>query len=346
MRYRTLGRSGLVVSTQCLGTMTFGNETHESDAHQILDRFVDAGGTFLDTADVYQAGVSEEILGRWFSKRSRHDDVVIATKARFPVGEQGPNGHGLSRFHLQRAVDESLRRLQVETIDLYQTHAWDPLTPVEETLGALDDLVSAGKIRYVGVSNVTGWQLQRELLVARHLGYAAPVSLQPQYNLLERGIELELTPLCVDEGVGILPWSPLGGGWLTGKYSRDERPSGETRLGEDPDRGVEAYDKRNTDFTWRVVDAVGEVAEQRGVSMAQVALAWVTDRPAVASTILGVRTADQLDDNLAAADLSLSEEEIGRLDDASRPDVAYPYGLLQGMTAGRRESVEWGVSAG
>ena len=239
------------------------------------------------------------------------DRLVIATKGRFPMGD-GPNDAGLSRTHLGRALDASLRRLGIDAVDLYQAHAWDPLTPIEETLGFFDDAVRAGKIRYAGVSNFVGWQLQKAALLA---GDAAPiVTLQPQYNLLVRDIELEIVDVCRNEGIGILPWSPLAGGWLTGKYARDERPTGATRLGENPDRGMEAYGPRNAqERTWRIIDAVRKVAEGRGVSMSQVALAWVADRPAVTSVILGARTVAQLDDNLGAADL----QPVGRGDRAA-----------------------------
>jgi aryl-alcohol dehydrogenase-like predicted oxidoreductase len=317
-----------VVSTLCLGTMTFGAESDEKVAHQQLDRFLEAGGNFVDTADVYADGESEAIIGRWLAARSgAPDQVVVATKARFPRAS-GPNDVGLSRVSLTRALDASLRRLGVEVIDLYQAHAWDPLTPVEETLRFFDDVVRAGKVQYVGVSNFIGWQLQKSALLARHLGLAPIVTLQPQYNLLQRGVELELSHVCVNERIGMLPWSPLGGGWLSGKYRRDTPPTGATRLGENPERGMEAYAARNREErTWRVIDAVRSVAETRGASMAQVALAWLVDRPAVSSVILGARTVEQLDDNLGAAGLHLSAEETARLDEASTPVLDdYPYG--------------------
>ena len=328
MEHRTLGRSGCVVSTLALGTMTFGNETDETGSHAQLDAFVEAGGTLVDTADVYTAGVSEQIIGSWLAARpDARDQVVLATKGRFPMGA-GPNDVGLSRRHLAAALDASLGRLGVERVDLYQVHAYDPVTPMEETLGFLDDAVRAGKVHYVGLSNFTGWQLQRAVDVAEHRHLSVPVTLQPQYNLLAREIEWEIVPAAQANGLGLLPWSPLGGGWLTGKYTRDERPTGATRLGEDPERGVEAYDKRGSrERTWDVVDAVRSVAEERGSSMAQVALAWLVDRPAVTSVILGARTVAQLDDNLGAADLHLSPEETARLDAASDPGAAdYPYG--------------------
>jgi aryl-alcohol dehydrogenase-like predicted oxidoreductase len=330
MEYRTLGNSGTVVSTLCLGTMTFGSESDEKVAHEQLDRFLAQGGNFLDTADVYSDGESEKIIGRWLAARSGvRDQVVLATKARFARGG-GPNEVGLSRVSLARALDGSLRRLGVDTIDLYQAHAWDPLTPIEETLAFFDDAVRSGKVHYVGVSNFIGWQLQKAVLLIRHLGLAPIVTLQPQYNLLQRGVEFELTQVCVNERIGILPWSPLGGGWLTGKYQRDVPPMGKTRLGEDPDRGMEAYGRRNPEErTWQVINAVRSVAEARGSSMAQVALAWLVDRPAVTSVILGARTLEQLDDNLGAAGLHLSADETARLDQASTPIVDdYPYSDL------------------
>jgi aryl-alcohol dehydrogenase (NADP+) len=328
MEYRTLGSTGTVVSAQCLGTMTFGKESSEEVSHAQLDRFVEAGGNFVDTADVYSAGVSEEIIGRWLAARPGvRDQLVIATKGRFPMGD-GPNDAGLTRTHLSRALDASLRRLGIETVDLYQAHAWDPLAPIEETLGFFDDAVRAGKIRYAGVSNFLGWQLQKAALLTEFRGLAPIVTLQPQYNLLVRDIEFELTDVCRHENIGILPWSPLAGGWLSGKYAPDVTPTGATRLGEDPKRGMEAYEARNAqERTWKVIDAVRQVADGRGVSMAQVALAWVADRPAVTSVILGARTVEQLDDNLGAAELHLADKETALLTEASTPIVSdYPYG--------------------
>ncbi len=329
MQYRTLGRSGTSVSHLALGTMTFGAETDEQAAHTQLDRFLAAGGTLVDTADVYGAGASEEIIGRWLAGAgpAARDAVVIATKGRFPMGD-GPNDVGLSRRHLTRALEASLRRLGVERVDLYQCHGFDPWTPIEETLEFFDDAVRAGKVHYAGLSNFTGWQLQRAADVAEHRHLPRPVTLQPQYNLLVREIEWEIVPAALANDVGLLPWSPLGGGWLTGKYTRDERPTGQTRLGEDPSRGVEAYDRRSAkQRTWDVIDAVQSVAQQLGASMAQVSLAWLAARPAVTSVILGARTQEQLDDNLGAADLHLTDEQTQRLDAASDPAAAdYPYG--------------------
>jgi aryl-alcohol dehydrogenase (NADP+) len=253
---------------------------------------------------------------------------VLATKGRFPL-DQFPNGAGLSNRHLTRALDASLKRLGLDSVDLYQVHAFDPYTPLDETLRTLDGFIRAGKIRYYGLSNFTGWQLTKAVHLARALNLAEPVTLQPQYSLLVREIEWEIVPAVQDAGMGLLPWSPLGGGWLSGKYKRDERPTGETRLGENPDRGMEAYDRRSTERTWDVIDAVQKVAEDRGVSMAEVALSWLTDRPAVTSTILGARTLEQLETNLRAADLHLSAEETDALTEASElPSSDYPYGEM------------------
>jgi aryl-alcohol dehydrogenase-like predicted oxidoreductase len=328
MRYRTLGRSGTVVSTQALGTMTFGAEADEATSGEIMTAYVEAGGTFLDTADVYSSGVSEEIIGRWLAAHPTDAaQVVVATKGRFPMGT-GPNDVGLSRRHLRTALDDSLRRLGVDHVDLYQMHAWDAVTPIDETLRFLDDAVAAGKIGYYGFSNYLGWQLTKAVHVAAAHGWAPPVTLQPQYNLLVRDIEHEVVPAALDAGVGLLPWSPLAGGWLSGKYQRDVSPTGSTRLGENPTRGMEAWEARNADErTWRVLDAVGEVASAHEVSSSQVALAWLAAQPAVTSVILGARTTEQLTDNLAAADLDLSADELARLTDASAPRVDdYPYG--------------------
>ena len=329
MEFRTLGSSGCSVSTLALGTMTFGSETDEAGSHDQLNRFMEAGGNFIDTADVYSAGASEEIVGRWLLKAPTEfrQRAVIATKGRFSTSAD-PNGAGLSRRHLAVALDASLRRLGVDTVDLYQVHSHDPLTPIEETLRFLDDAVRAGKIHYVGLSNLTGWQLQKAVDVADAKGLTRPVTLQPQYNLLVREVEWEIIPACQSEGLGVLPWSPLGGGWLTGKYRAEQRPTGATRLGENPERGVEAYDRRSRQRrTWDVIEALRKVADGRGISMAQAALAWLADRPGVTSVILGARTTEQLDDNLGAAGLHLSDDETGLLDNASDPGAAdYPYG--------------------
>lgn len=316
------------MSTLALGTMTFGSEADEPTSRQIIDTYVEGGGNLLDTADVYSGNESERIIGRWLRDHpTEAAQVVIATKGRFPQGD-GPNDLGLSRRHLRLALDASLDRLGVEHIDLYQMHAWDALTPVDETLRFLDDAVSAGKIGSYGFSNYLGWQITKAVYEAKGHGWAPPVTLQPQYNLLVRDIEHEIVPACLDAGIGLLPWSPLAGGWLSGKYQRDEAPTGSTRLGENPQRGMEAWEARNGDErTWRVLDTVSDVADAHGASRSQVALAWLLARPAVTSVILGARTVDQLRDNLGAADLALEDAELQALTDASAPRVDdYPYG--------------------
>ncbi|MCU1558008.1 MAG: aldo/keto reductase [Microbacteriaceae bacterium] len=309
--------------------MTFGAEADEATSHLILDTFIEAGGTFIDSADVYSSGVSEQIIGNWLGEHPiEREQVVIATKGRFPMGS-GPNDLGLTRRHLGRALDASLRRLGVEQIDLYQMHAWDALTPIEETLGFLNDAVTQGKIGYYGFSNYLGWQLTKAVHVAKAHGWAPPVTLQPQYSLLVRDIEHEVVPAALDAKIGLLPWSPLGGGWLSGKYVRDQAPTGATRLGENPERGMEAWKERNArEQTWTVIDAVKSIADAHGASPSQVALAWLGAQPAVTSVILGARTVTQLKDNLGALDLALSADELRKLTETSapRPDD-YPYGV-------------------
>jgi aryl-alcohol dehydrogenase-like predicted oxidoreductase len=328
MQYRKLGNTGAIVSSLCLGTMTFGREADEASSNAILDAYVAAGGNFIDTANVYSASKSEQIIGRWLKAHpTEAQQVVIATKGRFPTGE-GPNDIGLSRRHLTRALDASLARLGIEQIDLYQMHAWDGLTPLEETLRFLDDAVSAGKIAYYGFSNYLGWHITKAVHLAKANHWAPPVTLQPQYSLLVRDIEHEVIPACLDAGIGILPWSPLGGGWLAGKYQRDTAPTGATRLGENPNRGMESYADRNArERTWAIIEAVQRVAADRGASPAQVAIAWLMAQPVVTSVILGARNTSQLADNMGAAQLTLSPEEIATLTEVSAPEVAeYPYG--------------------
>jgi aryl-alcohol dehydrogenase-like predicted oxidoreductase len=328
MEYRLLGSSGCAVSALALGTLTFGNETDQATSVSQLDRFAEAGGTLVDSADVYADGRAEEIIGRWLAARpGRRELVVLATKGRFPT-DGSPNGHGLSRRHLSLALEASLRRLNVETIDLYQLHAWDPLTRLEETLRFLDDAVRAGKINYVGLSNFTGWQLQKAVDIAEFRGLSVPVSMQPQYNLLARAVEWEIAPACQAAGLGMLAWSPLASGWLTGKYRRGEPAPAGTRVVENADEGMRIWNQRGqSEQTWQVLDVVRKVAEGRGVSLAQVAIAWLMARPGVSSVILGARSIDQLTDNMAAAELKLTPEETQLLDEASEPRAPdYPYG--------------------
>jgi aryl-alcohol dehydrogenase-like predicted oxidoreductase len=340
MRTRRLGNTGVLVTELGLGTMTFAEQADEATSHAILDRYFDAGGNFVDTADIYGSGGTEEIIGSWFGKRpGARDAIVLATKCYFRMREaRDRNAGGLSRRWIVRACEGSLRRLGVDHVDLYQMHGWDPLTPLEESLAAFDDLVRAGKVRYVGVSNFVAWQLQRAILLARHDRLAPVLTLQPHYNLLTRDLEWEIAPLCLDEGIGIIPWSPLAQGWLTGKYRRGEAPAEGTRLVDDPNRGVEAYDRRDTEHTWRILDVLRESAATMDVPMAQVALRWLMDRPGVSTAPVGARTVAQLEQSLPAADLVLPDEIRDRLDEVSAPvsDGLTLYPMLAEWSAMRR----------
>ncbi len=328
MDYRYLGRTGLKVSELCLGAMTFGRELSEADSHQMLDRFVAAGGNFIDTADVYTTGASETIVGSWL-KRQRRDDIVIATKVRFPMGE-GPNDVGLSRKHILSGVDSSLRRLQTDYIDLYQVHCWDGATPLQETLSTLNMLVQSEKVRYIGASNFTGWQLQKAIDLSRQMGWEAFTCLQPQYNLLCRTTEWELIPVCQNEGLGVIPWSPLRGGWLSGKYHRGmSAPPPDTRVAIAEEKGWgESWSSYNNEHTWTVVDALLAVAEETGKHPSQVALNWLLQRPGVTAPIVGARTMEQLETNLGGAGWSLSDEHMARLNQDSDVMPPYPYDFV------------------
>jgi aryl-alcohol dehydrogenase-like predicted oxidoreductase len=332
MDYRFLGHTGLKVSQLCLGAMTFGRESSEELSHQMLDKFVAAGGNFIDTADVYTRGVSEEILGRWLKGKPR-DDLVIATKVRFPMGE-GPNDVGLSRKHILSAVEASLRRLGTDYIDLYQVHMWDSATPLEETLSTLDGLVKSGKVRYIGASNHSGWQLQKAIDLSRQRGWETFVSLQPLYNLLDRSTEWELIPVCQNEGLGIITWSPLRGGWLSGKFQRGmTAPPEDSRVKIAEERGwSESWSKYNTERTWRIIDELLAVAEEVGKTPAQVALNWVLNRPGITAPIIGARRMEHLEDNLGAAGWSLDDEHMTRLNEVSEPQLPYPYAFIHPRT--------------
>ncbi|NDZ88177.1 aldo/keto reductase, partial [Streptomyces sp. SID10115] len=308
MKQRFLGRTGLRVSELCFGTMTFGSGADETTSHRMLDTFTEAGGTFIDTADMYGRGLSEEILGRWLKSR-RRDELVVATKVFATMGD-APNAGGLSRKHIVSAVDASLRRLGTDYIDLYQTHVWDATTPVEETLSTLDTLVKAGKVRYLGASNHSAAQLQKALDVARAHGWEPYASLQPFYNLLGRDIEWELLPLSEAEGVGVIPYSPLHGGWLSGKFRRGMAAPPEGT------RGAGSWEERATEDTWRVVDAVLAVAGETGRSPAQVALRWLLQQPGVTAPIIGARSVEQLADNLGCVDWELTAGQRQRLTEA------------------------------
>ncbi|MCA1753846.1 MAG: aldo/keto reductase [Spirochaeta sp.] len=320
-----LGRTGLKVSELCLGTMTFGRETTEKDSFAILDAFVEAGGNFIDTADVYSTGISERVLGKWL-RGKRREDFIIATKVRYPMGK-GVNETGLSRKHIMDGVAASLERLNTEYIDLYQIHGWDPLTRLETTLGTLSDLVHHGKVRYVGASNMLGSQLQKAIDVAVAAGLEPFMTLQPQYNLLARGTEWELLHVAREEGLGVLPWSPLAGGWLSGKYFRGmEAPPEGSRIARGERNGsMERWSRRNTEHTWGVLDALFAVSKETGKTPAQVAVNWLLCKDVVSSPIIGARTMDHLLNYLGACEFRLSSEQMAQLDSASDPDFGYPY---------------------
>ena len=336
MEYRQLGGSGLRVSALTLGTMTFGGkgwaeavgDTDVEGARRQIGLALDAGVNLIDTADVYSEGRSEEIIGEALG--GRRDDVLLATKVRMPMGS-GPNDAGLSRHHIVRSVEDSLRRLRTDWIDLYQAHEWDGQTPLEETVAAFDALVQSGKVRYVGCSNFTGWQLMKALAVADRRDLSRFVSQQIYYSLQARDAESELVPVSLDQGLGILVWSPLAGGLLSGKYRRNQpTPEGTRRFA-----GWDEPPVHDEDRLYDTIDALVEIGEAHGVSAAQVALAWLLGRPAVTSVIIGSRTDEQLSDNLAAADLTLTDAERARLDEVSLEPLRYPHWHQRNTSADR-----------
>jgi len=337
MQYRQLGHSGLRVSSLCLGTMTFGESDETSFMHKvgcdeptagrIMDRALDAGVNFFDTADVYgNDGLTEKVIGRWFKSGNRRDEVVLATKFRFRMGK-GTNATGAARHRIVRAVDESLRRLQTDRIDLYQVHMQDIDTPEEETLRALDDLVRQGKVLYLGASNYAAYRLMESLWASEKQRLERFVAFQAQYSLVVRDIEREHVPLCRKYGLGILPWSPLAGGFLTGKHEKGQQPPPGTRL--------EAWKERRAAFdndrNWQIIDAVKAVAGELGATASQVALAWCMHRPGVTSVIFGARSVEQLDDNLKAAALEIPAALTQRLDEASAFPLGYPYEFMRNI---------------
>ncbi|TEU17730.1 MAG: aldo/keto reductase [Anaerolineales bacterium] len=304
MEYVKLGRSGLKVSSVCLGTMTFGREADVETSFKIMDRYVEMGGSFFDTADVYSAGVAEEVVGRWLKQRGTREGIVLATKV-YGVTGPGPNDGGLSRIHIQRAVEASLKRLQVEVIDLYQVHRWDPDVPVEETMRALDDLVRQGKVRYLGCSNLAAWQLCKFLRVSERNHWASFVSIQPVYNALNRAIEGEVLPLCEAEGLGVITYNPLAGGMLTGKYRRGQSMPGGTRL-----EAFRRYHERYfTEDALDIVEGFVEAARQRGATPAQLAFAWVLSEPRVTCPIIGARNLEQFNDTVGGLGIELTPAE-------------------------------------
>ena len=338
MRYRTLGRTGLLVSEICLGTMTFGGRGHwssigtldQSLADRLLQRSLDRGVNFVDTADVYSEGLSEEITGRAIGNCGRpRSDIVLATKVFGPTGK-AINDRGASRGHIMDGVKASLRPLGTDYIDLYQIHATDPVTPVEETLRALDDLVRQGWVRYVGVSNWSAWRIMKALGLAERHGWSRPATLQAYYTIAGRDLEREIVPLLSSEGVGLLVWSPLAGGLLTGKFTREGQAPADSR------RASFDFPPVNRERAFDCVDAMREIGRARGVSVARVALAYVLTKPFVTSVIIGAKSLEQLDDNLAAGSLKLTEEEMSKLDAVSALPPEYPGWMIEFQ--GARES--------
>jgi aryl-alcohol dehydrogenase-like predicted oxidoreductase len=336
MEYRQLGHSGLRVSSLTLGTMTFGGrgkfrdvgQTDLEGARRHIDMALEAGVNLIDTANVYSDGAAEEIVGQ--ALEGRRDDVLLATKARFPMGA-GPNEAGLSRHHLIEACEASLRRLRTDHVDLYQVHQWDGQTPLEETLGALQHLVQSGKVRYVGCSNFAGWQVMKALGIADQLRLPRFISQQVYLSLQERSAEYEIVPSAIDQGLGLLIWSPLAGGLLSGKYRRDEpAPEGSRHASEWDEPPV--YDE---DRLYDTVDVLVEIASGYGVSPARVALAWLLGRPGITTVIVGARNDEQLADNLAAVELDLSDEDSARLEEISRPPLLYPFWHQRNTAADR-----------
>jgi aryl-alcohol dehydrogenase-like predicted oxidoreductase len=334
MDYRTLGHSGLKISTLTMGTMTFGGEgpfakvgnTGLDDARRQVDHCLDAGINLIDTANIYSNGRSEEIVGDVLGGK-RKNDVLISSKVRFRTGE-GPNEEGLSRYHIIRECEKSLKRLKTDVIDIYFLHQWDGVTPLEETLAALDTLVEQGKIRYVGCSNYSGWHIMKALGISERQGHPRFITQQIHYTLEAREAEYELMPISVDQGLGIMVWSPIAGGLLSGKYSRDTESARQLAGWSEPPI-------RDADRLWRIVDVLKAVGQEHGVSAAQVALAWLLTRSAVTTLVVGARNEEQFADNIAAASLKLSDEDLRRLDEVSRLPVLYPY-WHQGQTASAR----------
>lgn len=341
MEYRSLGSAGVKVSTLCLGAMTFGEANDKSfmhgvgadqaTSHALLDRAVEHGINFVDTADVYgEDGLSERVIGAWFEARAGvRDKLILATKFRFTMGD-GANRSGASRYRIVRCAENSLRRLKTDRLDLFQIHAQDLAVAEDETLRALDDLVRAGKVLYTGCSNYAAYRMVDSLWIAKTRNLERFATLQAQYSLVERSLEREHVPACKQWGVGILPWSPLGAGFLTGKYTRDGKPPAGTRL----DKWKDSWSRYDTPRHWNIIDALLAVAAELSATPSQTALAWLLHKPAVSSVIFGARSLAQLDDNIAAASLKLSTAQLKRLDDASAIEIGYPYDFIARISGG------------
>lgn len=337
MKYKILGTTGLKVSELCLGTMTFGGKGYwtaigqlpQQAVDEIVKQSIDAGINFIDTANVYSEGLSEELTGKSIKNLGlKRDALVIATKVRGKMGE-GVNEIGLSRKHIIQQVDESLKRMGIDYIDLYQIHGYDALTPIEDTVRTLDDLIKSGKVRYAGCSNITAWQLMKALAFSTHNNLAKFVSLQAYYTIAGRDLERELVPLLNDQKVGLMVWSPLAGGFLSGKYSRNKNP-------EDARRVTFDFPPINKEKAFDIIDVMEPIAQAKNVSVAQIALAWLLHQPVVTSILIGAKNTDQLSDNLKAIDVVLNEDELKKLNDASKLSPEYPGWMLERQGADRK----------
>jgi len=324
MEYRYLGRTGVKVSALCLGCLTVGREIDEATSQRVIGRYVELGGNFLDTANIYSQGRSEEIVGR--ATQGRRDEIILATKVRHRMGE-AVNEVGLSRKHIMHEVEGSLRRLRTDYIDLYYLHCWDDVTDPEQTLCTLDDLIHAGKVRYWGISNFTGWQIALAVAICERQGLVRPVAVQPQYSLILRDIEREVLPAAVAFGLAVVPWSPLARGFLSGKYRRGEPPPPNARLGRSP-TWQDAWQRWDKERNWQIVEAVGEIARARARTHAQVALNWLLWRAGVTAPIIGATSVEQLQESLGALGWKLTPEEAARLEDVSSFELGYPYDFI------------------
>ncbi len=323
MKYNSLGKSGLLVSELCLGAMTFGKEVNESDSIEMIHRFLDQGGNFIDTADVYVGGESEKIVGK--AIKERRSEVVLATKVRMRVGPH-PNDFGYSRRRIMEGIDQSLKRLNTDYIDLYQLHVWDHLTPIEETIRTLDDLVSSGKVRYIGCSNFLAWQMMKALSYSDFQNMVRFISIQPQYSLINREMDREIIPLCKEENVGIIPWAPIGGGFLTGKYVKGENPqSGRLSNGV----GESSWENRANEKNFAILEAVQEIAQSLDKTPAQVALRWLLQKEEITSPIFGASSLEQYEENMGSIGWELSEEQWNQLDEISKLPSEYPTRFLE-----------------